>query len=68
MRVERSAVTRHQHQGALPLLAEVYSSCHNSLLVEHGEVHCEGDIGKEEEEGGAGRGRRLELLGQVLCS
>ena len=68
VRVEGSAVARHQHQGALSLLAKVHSSCHNSLLVEQGEVHCKGDVGKEEQEGGAGGGRRLKLLGQVLCS
>ena len=68
MREEGSAVARHQHQGTFFLLAKVHSSCNHSLLVEQGEVEGEGDVGKEEQEGSAGGGRRLEALGQVLCS
>ena len=65
VRVEGSAVARHQYQGILFLLAKVLSSSHHALLVEQGEVDGEGDVGKEEEEGGTGGGRRLESLGKV---
>ena len=65
VRVEGSAVARHQYQGILFLLAKVLSSSHHALLVEQREVEGEGDVGKEEEEGGTGGGRRLESLGKV---
>ena len=53
VRVERGAVTGHQHQGALLLFAEVLGGLHHALLVEQGQVDGERDVGEEEEEGGA---------------